>query len=225
MRLSDTAALLLRLPEVSALAALVENNDWHDDDVLQQSLRLAGFVVGLPDSLRGVTGSVSTSVRTMLLDTTDFGSYTTQDLLVLAALIHDVGKAETFENQPDGSTRCPGHEVAGARIAPALCARFALTSHETEFVAGLVAGQGVLSELFKRTAPLPMPEREERLRRFEDNWGDDLLPLLLLTYGDLVTSQLESRHPEKYAVILTFYQAWLGRLLGRLAEDGSTEGS
>jgi hypothetical protein len=38
------------------------------------------------------------------------------------------------------------------------------------------------------------------------------LPLLLLAYGDLVTSHLQTIRPEKYQAVLSFYQRWLQNL-------------
>ena len=215
MSLNDKEALLARLPEVCALIQVSEHSDWHNDDVLQQSLRLVEFVAGLSVSLLGAIGSPETSLHTELLHIVDgaHGIYTAQDLLTFAALIHDVGKAETYQLQPDGTTRCLGHEAVSALLAPTLCARFDFTPQETDFIVRLVTGHGEPYALFKRIVALTELEREEHLRRFEEDWGDDLLFLLLLAYGDLVTSHLASRRPEKHQAILSFYQAWLQKAL------------
>ncbi len=217
MSLNDKEALLARLPEVCALAQVSEHSDWHNDDVLQQSLRLVEFVAGLPVSLLGTIGSPETSLHTVLLHIVDgeHGIYTVQNLLIFAALIHDVGKAETYHLQPDGTTRCLGHEAVSARLAPTLCARFDFTPQETGLIVRLVAGHGEPYALFKRIVSLTELERGEHLRRFEEDWGDDLSFLLLLAYGDLVTSHLASLRPEKYQAILSFYQAWLQKALSR----------
>lgn len=221
MRLSDTEALLSRLPEISTLARLSERNDWHDDNVLQQSLRLVEFVAGLPASLRGAIGSPETSLHSMLprIVGSEHGNYTAQELLIFVALIHDIGKAETYQLKPDGTTCCPDHEAIGARMARNICKRFDFTPVEKELVVRLVGGHGEPYALFKRIAPLSESEREQHLRQFEEKWRDDLLLLLLLAYGDLVTSHLSQRRPEKHAAILAFYQDWLRCLVGQVTED------
>jgi len=210
------------LPELQALRGLVERTDWHNDDPSEQALRLWRWLKHPPGpQLETTTVSVQ-SLNVCLAARIDTeGKYTTHELLTFTALIHDVGKAETYQLQSDGTTRCPGHEAVGAWMARDICERFDFSRRETDFIIRLVGGHGGPYALFKRIAPLPEPEREELLRHFEDEWGDELLPLLLLAYGDLITSHLRSRCPEKYAAILTFYQAWLGRLVSRPTEDGS----
>ena len=207
------------LPELAALQGLVERSDWHDDDPFQQTMRLYRWLQRLPGSLlESMTGPVG-ALHGRLVTRPAEGGYTAHELLTFAALIHDVGKAKTYQLQPDGTTRCPGHEAVSARMAPAICARFDLAPQETDLVVRLAAGHGEPYELYKRLAPLTEPEREQRLRRFEEDWGKDLLLLLLLAYGDLVTSHLASRRPQKYAAILAFYQAWFDRLMRQLEEN------
>jgi hypothetical protein len=204
------------LPELLRLRGLVEHTDWHDDDPFQQTLRLRHWLQRLPDSLLETLTQVTEDLSARLASRVNPDSgYALHDLLVFAALIHDVGKHETYESQPDGTTRCQGHEAVSARLAPTICTRFDFTPQEKDLIVRLVTGHGEPYALFKRIVSLTELEREEHLRRFEEDWGDDLLFLLLLAYGDLVTSHLESRRPEKYQAILSFYQAWLQKALGR----------
>lgn len=212
-------ALLALLPELAALQGLVEDADWHEDDPFEQALRLHGWLRRLPASLVETVTVPVQPLDTLLAAQVDReGRYTAHQLLAWTALIHDVGKAKTFEPQPDGTTRSPDHEAVGARIAAVICTRFDLTPSERDFIVRLVAAHGKPYETYKQLVPLTKTEQRERLRRFEGEWGDDLMPLLLLAYGDLVTSHLRSRRPAKYAAILGFYQNWLVRLVGQLAE-------
>jgi hypothetical protein len=208
--------LTAALPELDALRSVIEQSDWHDQDALQQSLRLLRWVKRLPASLLEAIDAPEATLRALLASVVDLehGHYTTQELLAFAALIHDVGKAATFQRRPDGTTRCPGHEAVGARMAPAICARFDFTPAETRFITDLVAAHGKPYALFKRIASLPVVEQQEQLRRFEKEHVDYLLPLLLLAWGDLVTSHLRANRPEKYVKVLNFYQSWLQRTWG-----------
>jgi hypothetical protein len=215
------SALLDSVPELTALRGLMERTDWHDDDPLEQTLRLWRWLQRLPDSLlETMTVAASLSDHLAMRTGVEHG-HTMLELLSFAGLIHDIGKAETYQAQSDGTTRCTGHEVASARMAPAICARFDFTPQETDFIVRLVTGHGEPYVLFKLIAPLPEPERERYLRRFEEDWGDDLLFLVLLAYGDLVTSHLGQRRPEKYAAIIPFYQVWLRHLVNQMTVDGS----
>jgi hypothetical protein len=210
--------LIGMLPELDALREVVEHSDWHDDDVLAQSLRLFHWVRQLPASLPGTVNAAAETVQTLLSTLVDpqGGPYTTRDLLAFAALVHDTGKAETYRRLPDGATRCPGHEAVSARIADDLCARFDFSSAETRFITGLVGAHGEPYALFKRIASLPTVQRQQEILRFEAEHAGDLLPLLLLALGDLTTSQLCSIQPDKYEAIFGFYRAWLQDIWSRV---------
>ena len=55
--------------------------------------------------------------------------------------------------------------------------------------------------------------RQAICRQFAADHGADLLPLLLLACGDLLTSQLRTYQPDLYHTILNFYLYWLRDLL------------
>jgi len=218
----DEQVLLASLPEALRLRGLVERNDWHQDDPFQQSLRLFRWVRCLPASLLEALATPGTAFLTCVVDPSN-GHRTVQELLAFVALIHDVGKAETFRLMPDGTTRCPDHEAVGARMAPAICARFGFTPVETRFITDLVGAHGEPYALFKEIAALPVPQQQERMRRFEAEHADHLLSLLLLAWGDLVTSELQTIRPEKYEAVLDFYRRWLQHVWPREERGGGKE--
>lgn len=199
------------LPELVALQSVVEQSDWHNDDALRQSLRLFRWIKRLPASLLETIDLPEATVRALLVSSIDVehGHYTTQELLAFAALIHDVGKAKTFQRLSDGSTRCPDHEVVGARMAPTICARFDFSPAETRFITRLVEAHGEPYALFKKIRALSVPQQQEQIARFEDAHKAYLLPLLTLAWGDLVTSHLGTIRAEKYEAVFNFYRRWL----------------
>jgi hypothetical protein len=62
------------------------------------------------------------------------------------------------------------------------------------------------------------------MRRFEAEHADHLLPLLLLAWGDLVTSHLRTIRPQKYEAVLDFYRRWLQRAWPGVARGGEEPG-
>jgi hypothetical protein len=175
--------LNLLFPELVALHNLVEQNDWHNDDPYQQSLRLFQWVKRLPAPLLEVMPLPEARLRSLLSSTVDSGCYPLQSLLAFAALIHDVGKAETHQRLPDGMTRCPGHETVGARMAEAICNRFDFTQAETAFITTLVAAHGEPYALFKDIATLPVPQQQKWVGHFESRLRNLLLRRVLLAEG------------------------------------------
>jgi len=204
----EDSDLTVVLPELIALRQVIEQSDWHHDDAFQQSLRLFRWVKRLPASLQETVDTPEAIVRALLTAVVDseHGHYTALELMAFVALIHDVGKTETFQRLPDGTTRCPGHEAVGARMTPTICARFDFTLAETRFITDLVGAHDEPYALFKKVGSLPTPQQQERMARFETERTDCLLPLLLLAWGDLVTSHLNTIRPEKYEAVFNFYR-------------------
>ncbi|MCB0167443.1 MAG: HD domain-containing protein [Anaerolineae bacterium] len=210
------------LPELEALRYVIEQNDWHNDDAFQQSLRLFDWVKQLPASLLKIINLSEVALSAFLNAVVDSTSnYTNQELLGFTALIHDIGKADTLRRLPDGATRCPDHETIGARLAPVICARFDFTLAEIDFVTKLVKAHGEPYDLFKKTAALPAPQQQEQIRRFETGHTDHLRPLLLLACGDLLTSHLQTIRPEKYEAVIDYYRRWLQSVWSREEQSGA----
>ncbi|MBA2488553.1 MAG: HD domain-containing protein [Chloroflexi bacterium] len=153
----------------------------------------------------------------------------------LAALLHDIGKPETFI---DG--HFPGHDQAGARIATDLLARLAFPGRDVSYVARLIRWHMFSYESAWSDAAL---------RRFMVRVGTDLVDdLLLLRRADNVGSGLApdagrlaelrgriaadrlARHPLAMADLAVDGQdimralgrepgPWLGQLLARLLDS------
>jgi hypothetical protein len=206
--------IVARLPELTRLQGFAENNDWHNDAPWAQSLRLLEWIIGLPGTLRATQSLRQRPFTSLLSRKYDKknGRYPLHPLLSFTALIHDVGKAETFQRQPDGTTRCPGHEAAGAKMALSICQRFDFTKSETDFIETLVAHHGHPYALFKQICELPEPEQEAAVNQFEAQHASYLKPLLLLAYGDMITSHLQEINPVKFTAVFTFYTQWLQKV-------------
>ena len=215
--------LIKALPELGVLRHIVESSDWHEDDAFQQSLHLFHWVERLPASLDGTINMPEAATRARLTDVVDTkrGRYTTQKLLAFAALIHDVGKAETFQRLPDGTTSCPGHEAVSARLAPAICSRFDFTPAEARYITSLVRSHGEPYALYKTIVSLPASQRQEKKRLFEAQHAHDLLSLLLLASGDLLTSDLSRNRPHKFEAVLNFYRRWMQTVRPQGEQEGA----
>ncbi len=210
--LNDENALLANLPEVGHLHDIVENNDWHNDSVLWQSLRLLHWVQSLPNTLLEAIDVPEKPLQAWLTTSVDSkpNGHTGQELLIFTALVHDIGKAETYRRQPDGATQCPGHEAAGANLISNICHRLGwFTPAETTWITTLVRFHGSPYALFKKIKPLPEMQQQEQVHRFETEHIAYLQPLLVLAAGDMLTSHLETINPQKHRAVFNFYRRWL----------------
>jgi poly(A) polymerase len=132
------------LPEVSAMAGVAQPEQFHPEgDVMEH------------------TALVLDRVR-------DAGR--PSPALAFAALLHDVGKPQTFQHLPGDRIRFPEHERVGASMADAICRRLKFSNDDRERVAALVSEH----MRFKDAQAM----RPATLRRFVGQpWFEDHLAL------------------------------------------------
>lgn len=97
-------------------------------------------------------------------------------LVRLATLLHDIGKVKTFHKDPTGLITFYNHEVVGTRLVAGIAKRLRLSRHQTEKIITLV-----------RWHQFSVDERQtdSALRRFIRRVGKDNLPdMLSLRIGD-----------------------------------------
>ncbi len=166
VEMHETGLLGRYLPEFRSLTFMVQHDYYHKYTVDQHTLKaieaLDALALAAPDELDGV----GRSLRDTLGDVEDPAH------LVLAALLHDVGK---------GQGR--GHVTKGERLATDVCRRLGLKGAEAADVVFLVAKHLVMSRVSQRRDL----SDEDVLRGFADTMGsvDRLNALYLLTFADM----------------------------------------
>ena len=143
-RLAEEDLLTAVLPELAACRGLTQGSG-HHLDVLGHTLCVVDGVCGvLAEPARifaDEAGWIADRLRLPLAD-----GLTRADAVVLAALLHDLGKPETRRVR-DGRISFEGHELAGAAIARACCERLRFASRLTDLVVKLVAVHGSVRRL------------------------------------------------------------------------------
>jgi poly(A) polymerase len=105
--------------------------------------------------------------------------------LAMGALLHDVGKPDTFEEAPD-RIRFHGHDELGAEMTEKICQRLRLSRRQQERIVYLVRRHLVFLNL-------PKMRVAKRYRLFEEQGFEELLELCrvdcLGSHGDMVLYQ------------------------------------
>ncbi len=189
IRALDAAGLLDRLlPELTALRTRLPQDAVHVYTVMEHTLRAVSELDALPE------GGFLSDLRDGLAD---------RAKLVLATLLHDVGKCDGDE----------GHAERGAEMAEKICRRWSLSDTILSDVVWLVANHLKMAS-FVRVRDI---ERAETIEEFAAIVGspERLAMLTLLTYADL-----RAVAPEVWTPALdTFLRQLYDRTAARLEAD------
>jgi putative nucleotidyltransferase with HDIG domain len=194
------------LPETAAMRATTQSAP-HRFTVWEHSLRALGALDLLLADLT-LLAPHDARVRAHLAEPLG-GRLTRREVLVMAVLLHDVGKPETRSVDPDGRVRFSGHDRLGAERAVAIAERLRWPARAVRVLERLVRQHlrpmhlGFLAEVTRRA----------RYRFFRD-LGDDVPGLVCLTIADAAGT--DGRPPAQ--VYLGETRGLLESLLGSAVE-------
>ncbi len=173
------------LPELYELESVVENNVGHNNQsVLEHTIKTFG---ALKDILKEQKSGK-------------------EKLLLIAALLHDIGKKVALTAQRDGDTLAFSHADIGAPEVPKFKERFGLTDDETDYVRKLV----LLHDFAFAVVNLNMrkPEFKESLvKGLKERAGDAYVDMIILARADAMGGDMETNNPEGYKNFLKMADA------------------
>jgi UTP:GlnB (protein PII) uridylyltransferase len=182
------------VPELYELSSVVENNDAHDhDDVFGHTTRVLTELVGLLAEYDGDFGN--------LMNRKVVG-HTRKELLMLAAMLHDIAKKETLQTGPDGKTSAIGHERAGMEKSQEILGRFDIPPSECEIVLEIVGFHGELHTLAEKGSALTKSDTDS----FKRKHMKVLSELVLLCMADTMGSQLKDKNPMAFDRKMNFFR-------------------
>lgn len=169
--LAYAPAVFQVLPELRALGGFDQHSPWHDYDAWAHTARVVGALERRDD-----------------------------DALLMAALLHDCAKPETFELGEDGRGHFPGHDVLGARRAREIMGRRLR-------LPGAVAGRATLLVRFHELRSYSERALTRLARqigehvRDTDEVFDVLGELLVLRKADIRGQREDAHTPERLAEV------------------------
>lgn len=206
-------SLIDQFPELGGpelgLRETVENGSWHNNETVHEH-SLSVFRNLSNDLELGFIQDERTRDRLNRQLSSIVGRISRRDTLLVAALLHDVGKPDTIVRDENGQDACPNHEAKGAEKA-----RFILQSHDfddadisriCEIVANHAFPHGITNPNFR------VEDRQKILDVAKNDHGDILLELMLLGLADTEGSQLLDNNPAEFAARVDEYYAIIGSL-------------
>ncbi|PIV65331.1 MAG: hypothetical protein COS09_00090 [Candidatus Nealsonbacteria bacterium CG01_land_8_20_14_3_00_12] len=173
------------IPEFYELKEIVENNPWHNND------SVLNHTISLLKELEELIKKPNDKIKVYL--DKKINTHSREKLLFLAALLHDIGKKETYKKEKD-ITECLRHEEVGAIKLKTILPRFDLSENEREFVIKLVRNHGFFHEILN----YPEENPEKKTEEFKGRHPDIFLEIILLSIADMCGSQLKLNKPEEF---------------------------
>lgn len=136
---------IIQNPLFLRLKDIIENNAFHNHESVFDHLvktkdiafrEINGNFITNPDAKKLFLGFVNEK-----MDGRKRG-----DLMILAALLHDVGKLETPQVIVDCMTQAPGHEAKGGEIVPRFLEGLSLTDKQIEYISKIVGTHNAFQE-------------------------------------------------------------------------------
>lgn len=173
------------LTQLAPLKECIENNPWHtNESVYNHTIKV---VKQLAECVESSNGRIKLYVGEKLDQRSRY------DLLVVSALLHDMGKINTFRVE-DGITSAVGHEEEGAILSVPILNELNFSYRQSEFITTIIREHGMLSDL--------LSESEDRFSLSADvlreRMGSDFDSLVLLAKADLMGSDWQSTNPVDY---------------------------
>ncbi|NTU73193.1 HD domain-containing protein [Candidatus Roizmanbacteria bacterium] len=180
-------AYLNSLPEFYELEKTVENNAWHhNQNVLEHSIIV---YAALETTLKDTFLALQQQVKLDKYLSQVISKKRRVDLLKIATLLHDLGKADTIIIDQDGVTSCPKHEIVSAQKVKHFAKRFGLDTKEESCIKRIVRyhsiGFGVLDSVITHGYS------EIYVQSFKETVGDIAIELILLLRADIMGTNLE----------------------------------
>lgn len=173
------------LPELYELENVIENNCSHINDPTLT------HVISVREKLEILLENVNRKTKNRLNKKT--GSYSRKELLLFAAIFHDIAKKETTKKKGN-ETIFPGHEKASAEKMKGILKRFDLSKSEEEIVLRIIENHGFFYNLTNQAENCI----KKKISGFKKNQSDIFVEVVLLAKADLLGSQLIKKDPEGF---------------------------
>jgi len=180
------------IPDFYELEKIVENNPWHNND------NVLNHTISLLKELEELIKRLNYKIKVYL--DKKINAHSSKELLFLAALLHDIGKKETYKKEKD-ATKCLGHEEVGATKLKAILPKFDLLENEQKFVIELVKNHDFFHDILN----YPEESLKKKTEEFKGKHPDIFLELILLSIADMCGSQLKLNNPKEFNFRIDFF--------------------
>lgn len=196
-----------------ALKTVIENNGWHENqNVFDHTVKVVKSLQDLITPVGMGKIELDSNMIVHFLDTVidprKTKAYHRRQLLLLAGVVHDIGKKDAFRITDSGSTiiqtTCQTHEFIGAsllRQSQSIPIMLKLSKREMDYVIAITEYHGLAHDLVSLGIEKNFPKTiirkwlRELLCKATLNGADDMIMFVL---ADMIGSDLALLKPEVY---------------------------
>lgn len=178
------------LPEIYALAKVIENGPWHNNqNVFEHTMAVfKQFELLFKENI--LKSQIIEQLKLKV------GKHTRKELLTISVLLHDIAKPVTFVKDKTGMVRCPGHEFFGSNMIKLFSSRFGFDKKDEAFVRNIVFYHGYIVETLNQI--MDKGNKKYYIESYKEIVGNIYCELVLLFYSDLLGSDLKQSNPEEF---------------------------
>ncbi|MGC8894580.1 MAG: CCA tRNA nucleotidyltransferase [candidate division WOR-3 bacterium] len=169
----DAGVLPSILPEL-----LDTDADWGGNNLLHHSMSTAAVSSGVLWNIE-ITPFVHYKRHLTVLENPSLRA-----VFILAALLHDIGKPHTYQEESD-EVHFYGHDALGAKMARRIARRLRMSGEEADALVLLIANHMHPHFLGQGEGPT-----RRAMNRFLRRTGEWAFPIVILTYADALSSML-----------------------------------
>lgn len=197
------------IPEYYKLRDFTENNSWHNKQnvfdhcisVFENMERLFNYKIFTETEKSKFDKYLQTKV----------GNVSRKEILILSVLLHDISKSETLIKCEDGTTKCPGHEIASAGMVSLFSKRFGINHISENHIKNIVGYHGFISDILGLM--ISKNDKNKYFDIFTKTVGDVALELTILMYADDMGSDLSKNNHKLFETRMELIKWMFSKLL------------
>lgn len=177
------------LPEVYELKKITENNSWHKSQNLFDHTIETVTILSNIISLKMFSNKKFLKNVKYKFEKRIFENYKRKDLIMISAILHDIGKPITLIINNDETTACPLHEIVGSSLIDLFSKRFLFSKKEELYVKKIVEYHTLFIDIQNQ-----IMKKGKKMFYFNiyDNLSNEIkVDLILLHLADLLASDLK----------------------------------
>lgn len=187
--LRNTGVLSRILPEIERIYGIPQNY-YHHLGVWEHTIETISFLDDIFKETSNYFPAYGRRISKRLERSLDSG-LSRKSFLLLAALLHDIGKAECMKVEPSGRIRFRGHHIAGERLVSGIARRLPIGNAGRMYLRDLVGNHMIFGFLLKRGETV-----KERLRAIFE-LGSNCPDVVLLSLADRLATRGEASTEEE----------------------------